>query len=106
MGAERAAPPAPELHVETVPGGGAVNIKYAISPPAAGAPDASQLVIGVDSSGGRLPPAVTVIHHPGESGELEADVDPVGGPVVVRGTTHSAEGAVSATSEAHADGGP
>jgi hypothetical protein len=105
MGAERAAPPAPELHVETVPGGGAVNIKYAISPPAAGAPDASQLVIGVDSSGGRLPPAVTVIHHPGESGELEADVDPVGGPVVVRGTTHSAEGAVSATSEVQADGG-
>ncbi len=66
--------------MQTVPEGGAVNIKYTIPPPAAGAPAPSQLVIGVDSSGGRLPPAVTVIHHPGESGELEADVDPDGGP--------------------------
>lgn len=105
MGAERAAPPMPELRVQTVPEGGAVNIKYTIPPPAAGAPAPSQLVIGVDSSGGRLPPAVTVIHHPGESGELEADVDPDGGPVMVRGTTNSDDGAVSTTKEVPANGG-
>jgi len=104
MGAERAAPPTPELRVQTVPEGGAVNIKYTMPPAAEGAPAPSRLVIGVDSSGGRLPPAVTVLHHPGKSGELEADVDPDGGPVMVRGTTNSDEGAVSATKEVLAKG--
>jgi hypothetical protein len=94
----------PELQVQRVPEGGAVNIKYTIPPPAEGAPAPSRLVIGVDSSGGRLPPVVTVIHHPGESGELEADVDPDAGPVMVRGTTHSDDGAVSTTKEVPANG--
>jgi hypothetical protein len=91
--ADLKAPPTPALEVTPVPERGVVRIKYAI-PDTAGAP-ATGLVIGVGSPGEGHPPATTVIRDPGASGEIEA---PLGaGPVEVRATTHSEQGAVSDT---------
>jgi hypothetical protein len=88
----------PNLEVSPAPQDGAVRIKYTL-PRAAGAAVPARLVIGVDSSGGKLPPTTMTIHHPGGSGEVEAAVDPGAGPVMVRATTQSSKGAVSETRE-------
>ncbi len=91
-------PNAPVLEVRPVPGGGAVHVSYTI-PSSPGAPPPDRLVVGVDSSGGQLPPATTVIPNPGASGELETRIAPGVSKVTVMGTTHSADGAVSTTEQ-------
>lgn len=96
--AELSAPPAPVLRATPVPERGVVRIRYAI--PAGATAPATGLVIGVGSPGDGSPPATTLIRDPGASGEIEA---PLGaGPVEVRATTHSDQGAVSATAAAPA----
>jgi hypothetical protein len=96
---ERPAPPPPELHVELDPTHNAVNVRYDV-PSAAGAADASQLVIGVDPSNGQQPPATTVIQLRGASGQLTAPVSPGTQSVQVHATTHAPDGTASATTSA------
>ena len=91
------APSLPDLEAEPMPGG-SVKVKYAI-PPSPDAP-ATRLVIGVEPSGGRLPPATTVIKNPGASGEVVVKGDPNTEPMTVRATTHSRDGGVSETARA------
>jgi hypothetical protein len=99
--ADLGAPPAPVLEVTPVPERGVVRIKYTI-PSDVGTP-ATGLVIGVGSPGDGGPPATTLIRDPGLSGEIEA---PLGaGPVEVRATTHSEQGAVSKTAAVPAQPG-
>jgi hypothetical protein len=92
-------PSAPELEVRPAPEGGAVQVDYTI-PSSPDAPPPDRLVVAVDSSGGQLPPATTVVPDPGPSGQLQTRVAPGARTVTVLGTTHSAEGAVSRTAQA------
>jgi hypothetical protein len=97
-------PPPPQLQVRVDAARGVANVKYEIpAGPAGAAP--SQLVIGVDSSNGALPPATTVIHLTGAAGELEAPVGADAASVEIRATTHAENGAVSPTAAVAASTG-
>jgi hypothetical protein len=100
---ERPTPPVPELHVELGPTRTTLNVRYDI-PTVAGSADASQLVIGVDTSNGQQPPATTVVHLAGASGRLSAPLSAEAGSVQVRATAHAADGTASATASATAGG--
>jgi hypothetical protein len=93
----------PELHVELGPTRTTLNVRYDI-PTVAGSADASQLVIGVDTSNGQQPPATTVVHLAGASGRLSAPLSAEAGSVQVRATAHAADGTASATASATAGG--
>jgi hypothetical protein len=94
-------PPRPRIEVTSHPERGVLRIKYRI--PDGGTTAPSGLVIGVHRGENRQPSATTLIPNPGASGELEAPLD--AGPVEVRATTHSAEGAVSDTTAVPAQPG-
>ncbi len=93
------APAAPQIEVQPDPTAGVVHVKYQI-PQGAGAPPATKLVLGVDSTNGERPPATTVIDLKGSSGRLTRPLVGDAGDVEVNATTHSADGAVSSTATA------
>lgn len=94
-------PPPPQVQVRVDAARGAASVSYEIPPAPPGAAP-SQLVIGVDSSNGALPPATTVVHLTGTSGELEAPLPAGATSVEIRATTHAENGAVSPTATATA----
>jgi len=100
VAAGRPQPAAPSVAVTLDAGAGAARVTYTTATPP-GAPPPASLVIGLDSSGGTLPPATTVVPLHGESGELEARIPAGVTSVSVRATTHAADGTASATAVAH-----
>ena len=95
------APPAPLLDAEHDAEEGVVKIRYDIP---TGPPDASPsaLVIGVDASDGRLPPATNVVKLAGATGELEVPAGFDEQPVRITATVHADNGAIGPTSAAQA----
>jgi hypothetical protein len=89
-------PAQPVLQVQHDANRGVVNVTYQI-PPTSSGPPATSLVIGVDSSNGRLPPATTVFPITKPTGELEAPISPDATSTVIRATAHAADGGVSTT---------
>jgi hypothetical protein len=94
-------PPQPLLQVQRDATRGVVNVKYEIPTGPVGATPTS-LVIAVDSSNGRLPPATTVVGLAGAAGELEAPVSPDAKSVRISATVQTDTGAVSPTTAASA----
>jgi hypothetical protein len=92
-------PPQPQLTVRMAPGGGMAHISYRFPKDA---PTPRNIVIGVDTSRGQLPPATTVVPVEGRTGELVAPLSPGTKSVEIRAATHSDEGAVSPTVTAKA----
>jgi hypothetical protein len=90
------APPAPVLQVQHDQARGVVNVKYQAPVGPTGATPQS-LVVGVDSSGGRLPPATALVGLSGATGELEAPVGPDAESLTISATVHADNGAVSPT---------
>jgi hypothetical protein len=90
-------PPAPALDVHVDEARNVARISYSL-PDNAETP--ASMVIGVDASGGALPPATMAVPMSARRGEVEAPLSPGQTAVDVRATAHSEEGAVSATASA------
>jgi hypothetical protein len=96
---DAATPATPEVQVQVDRAANVANVSFKIPSTPAAAP-ASRLVIGVDASNGALPPATTVVHLKGDTGQLEAPLPPNAASVEVRATAHADDGSASATATA------
>jgi hypothetical protein len=88
--------PQPLLQVQRNATRGVVNVTFDAPAGPAGVTPMS-LVVAVDSSNGRLPPATTVVGLPAATRELEAPINSDANAVTVSATLHASNGAISPT---------
>lgn len=93
------APPAPRLHIDVDSAAGLARVSYTVD---SGAVAPSRLVVGLDTSNGRLPPATTSVALTGTTGSLTARLPAGATSVQVRATAHAPDGTASATTTASA----